>query len=248
MYRFKPIALNQNTCEKLDILKFIKFAYKCKFDGIELRFEKIKSALSEKVEIRDILDVLERYNLKVNSICPLEDFSLSSDSVYKSKVLKIFEQMISYCNKLGTNLVVVQPSFIEKSTDGNSIPKWRIIKRTANKLEDLCKKAYREDVNIGFEFIVDDLCSISNLSDAKEVVKSLEHQENLGYIIETLYFAMFNVDFNQLYDIKDFLYLIKLTDYLEHSESNPKRILPSEGNFNFSQFYNYLRKIKYNKI
>jgi hypothetical protein len=59
---------------------------------------------------------------------------------------------------------------------------------------------------------------------------------------------MFNVNFDQLNDIKELLYLVKLADYSENSGSNPKRNLPGQGNFKFLKFYNYLRQIKYKKL
>ncbi|TFG03742.1 MAG: sugar phosphate isomerase/epimerase [Promethearchaeota archaeon] len=245
--KFKPIALNQNTCEKLNSTSFIKFSHKCKFNGVELNVEHIQQAISDEIKIKDLFDVLNAYNLKVYSIFLLDDFSLSSDNTYKLEVLKKLELIINYSHEFESNLMIIRPSSLENFTDLDLIPQWKINRRTTQRLEDISKMAYKEDINIGFEYCSEKTSSISNLNDAKKVLKPLESQENLGYLIDTFNLAKNNTNFNQLDEIKEYLFLIRLTDYVRGFNSNLERLLPGEGDFNFSSFYSYLRKIKYSK-
>ncbi len=205
------LALNQNSCKNLSLLKFIKFSRD--FEGVELNFKKIKRSLSKNLKLKDILETLEIYNLRVFSIFHLKDFSLCSEKDYKTKVFNNLMQMFNLCYKLESNLIIVNPSKLELSSEDTLIPKGRIINRTIKRLADLSKKAYDEDINIGFEF----LGSIPTLNDAMEVLEPFESQENLGYIINTRYIS--GSDYNQLKKIKDFIFLIKLTD-LKYDEED----------------------------
>ncbi len=243
MFKFRPIALNQSTCENLDVFEFIKFAKK--FDGVELNIEKIKRTLSKNYTLKEILETLEIYDTKAVSIYPLKDFSLCSDRDFKTKVLSNFKQMLNYCDKLESDLIIATPSLLEISTETPKIPKWRIINRTRKRLEDVSKRANKEDINIAFEFLILDRSSISDLYEAKEVLKPLESQENLGYVIDTFYLAKFNVNFNEIKDIRELISLIRLADFNENSAENSKRLFPGEGNFSFSTFYRFLEKLSY---
>lgn len=225
------LALNQNSCKYLSLLEFIKFSRD--FEGVELNFKKIKRSLSKNLKLKDILETLEIYNLRVFSIFHLKNFSLCSEKEYKTKVLNNLMQMFNLCYKLESNLIIVNPSILELSSEDNIIPKWRIINRTIKRLEDLSKKAYDEDINIGFEF----LGSIPTLNDAMEVLEPIESQENLGYIINTRYIS--DSDYNQLKKIKDFIFLIKLSD-LKYDEKDITDIS--------KDFIKFTQKIGYSKV
>ena len=193
MFQYRPIALNQNTCKQFKLLDFIKFAKI--FDEVEIHFEKIKELLSKNSQLNDLIEILDIYNIKIASIYPLEDFSLCSDRDYKTTILKKFELMLEYSIKLESSLIVVSPSFLDPPIDINSIPKWRIINRTTKRLQDISKRAYKEDIKVGFQFSTLKGSSISTLKEAKEVLKSLESQENLGYIIDTFHIGILKLDF-----------------------------------------------------
>lgn len=225
------LALNQNSCRDLSLLEFIKFSRD--FKGVELNFKKIKRSLSKNLKLKDILETLEIYNLRVFSIFHLKNFSLCSDKDYKTKVLNNLMQMFNLCYKLESNLIIINPSKLELSSEANIIPKWRVINRTIKRLEDLSKKAYDEDINIGFEF----LGSIPTLNDAMEVLEPIESQENLGYIINTRFIS--DSDYNQLKKIKDFIFLIKLSG-LKYDEEDITDIS--------KDFIKFTQKIGYRKV
>ncbi|TFG00727.1 MAG: hypothetical protein EU540_04975 [Promethearchaeota archaeon] len=132
-----------------------------------------------------------------------------------------------------SNLIIINPSKLELSSEANIIPKWRVINRTIKRLEDLSKKAYDEDINIGFEF----LGSIPTLNDAMEVLEPIESQENLGYIINTRFIS--DSDYNQLKKIKDFIFLIKLSG-LKYDEEDITDIS--------KDFIKFTQKIGYRKV
>ena len=244
------LALNQNSCKNLSLLEFIKFSRD--FEGVELNFKKIKKSLSKNLKLKDILETLEIYNLKVYSIFHLKNFSLCSEKDYKTKVLNNLMQMFNLCYKLESNLIIVNPSKLELSSEANVIPKWRVINRTIKRLEDLSKKANNEDINIGFEFLSDS--SISTLNDAIEVLETFESQENLGYIIDLFHVKKSGSDYNQLKNIKDHIFLIQLSDLkydkeniTDISKSLVERVYPGEGNFELKDFIKFTQKIGYGK-
>ncbi|TFG29584.1 MAG: sugar phosphate isomerase/epimerase, partial [Promethearchaeota archaeon] len=227
------------------LLDFIKFAKL--FDEVDLDFKKIKKLLSKNSQLNDLIEILDIYDTKIASIYPLEDFSLCSDRDYKTTILKNFQLMLEYSIKLESNLIVVNPSILNTSIDINSIPKWRIINRTTKRLQEISKRAYKEDINVGFEFSTQKGSSITTLKEAKEVLKPLESQENLGYIIDTFHIGILKLDFNEIKEILNFIYLIKLADFNDNSPENQKRLFPGQGSFDFNKFYRFLEKLSYNK-
>jgi sugar phosphate isomerase/epimerase len=245
------LSLNQNTCKNLFLVDFIK--YSKNFEGVELNFKSIQKHLSEDGNLKDILEVLEIFDTKLTSIFCLKDFSLSSEREFKTQVIPILNQMIKFCYKLEGDLIILNPSFLEPSQNIESIPQWRIFNRTTKRLEEISKKSENEDIKIGFEFITLPNSSIKTLFEAKEVLKPLESQENVGYIIDTFYFALSNSELNQLNDIKELLFLIQLSDLKYESSSDltslneSDRLFPGEGNFNLKNFIKFTKRIGYRK-
>lgn len=243
------ISLNQNTCKDLKLLDFIARAKR--FDGVELEFKRIKEALNKNTTLKDVMELSEMYDLEVSSLFSLKDFSLCSEREYKIRILPTFSQMIEYCIKLECDLLIITPSDLEASSNGNAIPHWRIVNRTTRRLEDLSKKAKKSDIKIGFEYLTSTDCSIATLKDAKEVLNPLESRENVGYVIDTFSLAKNNIDFNQLHDIKELIWLVQLSDIKHESiDDLPEiveldRIFPGDGAFNWKKFVFLLQKLRY---
>jgi sugar phosphate isomerase/epimerase len=254
------LALNQNSCKDLMLLDFLN--YSKHFMGVELSFKKIKKSISGgKVNLNEILETLESYSLKLVSIFQLDDFSLSSDKHYKSVILNSLSHMLNYSYKLESDLIIIQPSFLtipsETSSDSIEIPKRRIINRTSKRLSKIAKIAYEQDINIGFEFLSLPNSSITTLNDAKEVLRPLESQENVGYIIDTFSLAKSGADINELREIKDSIFLIQLGDLIYDPNSKSEdlisiedsnRVFPGRGNYHFTGFLEFLQKIRYDKL
>jgi len=243
-------SLNQNSCYNLSLIEFMQFAKN--FNGVELNFKKIEKALFEGLTLKEILDILVSYRLKTCSIYALKDFSLSSDKDYKEKVMSQFKQMIHYCYTLESDLLIVNPSIIEESTDSIKIPQERIVKRTIKRIEDLSKIADKNDINLGFEFLYNS--SIPTLSMAIEVVGALESRENLGYVIDTFHFVKSKASLSQLKNIAQLIYLIQLSDLKFDSIDqltslkDSDRSFPGEGNFNLKSFMDNAIKIGYKNM
>ena len=244
------LALNQNSCSNLTTKEFIE--YSTDFNGIELNYKEIKKSIAEKFNLKDIMETLESYKLKLCSIFELEDFSLCSQKDYKFKVLKDLNEILRFCYKLEADLLVVNPS--KKIPEDPTIPKWRILNKTKERLEDIAKIADKEDVNVGFEFTSEG--SISNLNEAKSVMNLLTYNENVGYIIDTFYLAIAETDLEQIKSVKGSIFLIQLSDlkYVEEpSESDQKnlkkaeRVFPGEGVFETKRFLKIAQAIGYKK-
>ncbi|MFX1392732.1 MAG: sugar phosphate isomerase/epimerase family protein [Promethearchaeota archaeon] len=246
------LALNENSCKNLSIIEFIKFSRD--FDGVELNFKEIKKVLSNNIKLKDILETLKIYNLEVYDIFRIKDFSLCSEREFKIHILGVLKQMFSFCHKLESNLIIINPSKFDNSFKSDIIPKWRVINRTKKRLEEISKKANKEDINIGFEFLSDS--SISNLNDAKEVLEPFQSYENVGYIIDLFHIVKSESDYFQLQNIKDFIFLIQFSDIIHEKENSidtssalktVKRIFPGEGYYELKSFIDFTQKIGYRK-
>jgi sugar phosphate isomerase/epimerase len=231
-------------------MEFIKFAKD--FRGVELNFKKINNSLSEDIKLKDIQEILEIYNLKVCSIFRIKDFSLSSEKKYKIEVLSTLKKFFQYCDKLESDLIIVNPSKLNADQELSKIPKWKIVNRTRKRLENLSKLADSEDINIGFEFLSES--SISTLKDAIEILAPMESIDNLGYIIDSFHIAKSKSDYTQLKNIKNLIFLIQLADIKYDKENlnddlkSITRVFPGEGDFEFKEFLKFCQKIRYNKI
>jgi sugar phosphate isomerase/epimerase len=232
----RSLALNQSTCKNKDIIKFIKISKD--FQGIELGFEQLDSSLSEELSLKDIFEYFSIYDLRLINLFQLEDFSLCSDTKFKTVIIPILKKMMNYCYKLECNMLSVIPSF-----ESRNIPQWKILRRTIEKLEEIAKIAYKEGIRIGFEVVNLPNSSIPTLKEAKKVLNPLKSQENLGYIVDTFYLGKGDEDPEDLLEIMDYIYLIRLADLFKKDQEITKaieeeqRLLPGKGSFNFKKFF-----------
>ncbi|MHA1292590.1 MAG: sugar phosphate isomerase/epimerase family protein [Promethearchaeota archaeon] len=231
--------------------EFLRFSKN--FSGVELKYEVLKTFIEFNMKLKEILELLNIFNLSVVSIFSLKNATLCSESYYKVHIVENLNQIITFCNKLECDLLLIQPSILKSISEIENIPKWRIIERTRKKIKEISKIAYKNDINVALEIIHEPTSSIQTISDAIDVIQPLESQENVGYVIDTFHFAKSTEDISQIYKIKEFLYLIQLSDliykdyediqYLKESD----RIFPGEGNFNFNIFLKHMERIGYRK-
>ncbi|MFO8017280.1 MAG: TIM barrel protein [Promethearchaeia archaeon] len=246
-----PLILNQNTCKNASFDDLIALAKD--FDGLELNFEKLSDLESQGYSKKEILESLETYDLEVASIFKLKNFTLCSERTFKKEVIPKLEKMLKWCYKLGCYLILVEPSTLEGFENPHRIPKWRIIRRSKQKLEKICKIADDWDVKIGFEFEYSKMSSIRTISQSKKVLKPLAHIENLGYIIDVFEFAKSEGKISQLSDIISLIYLVQLCDlkYTSPKEliktSNKGRLPPGKGDYPIKKFIKFLRKRDYQR-
>lgn len=233
------LALNQNSYKTTNLLEFIQLAEN--FQGLELNFTSIKESLSENTKLRDIFEVLNSYNLNIVNLLKLKDFSLCSDNKFKVQIIPQLKEMIDYCYKLECNLITVVPSF-----EPRDIPQWRINRRTKEKLKELAKIAYKEDIKLGLEFINSPNSSIPTLKEAKKVLKPLIDQENLGYVIDTFYLTKAGEKIDDLINILRSaaqIYMIQLADVKLNNKQRPlkikdkQRLLPGMGEIDFKELF-----------
>ncbi len=248
----KSLTFNQNSCKKPSPLE--EFLQKTQiFKGVELNYESIKTELSDNFKLKELAEILQVYDHEAVSIFSLEDFSLSSDENFKSKIIPQLKEMMDFCYKLECDLITVHPSSIDLELHGSDPPKWRIIKRTTKRLQAIAKMAWEEDINIGFEMVSDAKSSIQTIENAMEVLNPLKSQENVGYIIDLFHLIKTQTDFTLLAPIKEFIFLVQICDFKNNAEQKPgelteeDRILPGQGNYNFKQFFTSLHKIRYRK-
>ncbi len=243
------LILNHNCCEEELLEKFLEVSRN--FSGIELSYKKIAEFLVGNKNIKILAELINTYKLKVVSVYSLNDFNLSIDVDYQKKILVEFKRMMEICYKLECDLIIATPSHLSSEQEKKSVPRWRIINRTRERLLHLSKLAVKEDIKLGLEFESHPTSSISTLKDSKEVIGSLEAMENVGYIIDTFSIATSHVELDELKDIKARIYLIRLSDLKSRlKESDPieaesTRLFPGTGDFDFKNFFKVTNKIGY---
>ncbi len=233
------LALNQNSYNETNLLELIPFAKD--FQGLELTFSSVKESISEGLSLKDIFETLTSFNLKMVNLLKISDFSLCSDNKFMVEIIPTLKEMINYCYRLESNLITVSPSF-----ESRDIPQWRIIRRTKEKLKELAKIAYKEDIRLGFEFVNLPDSSISTLKDAKKVMNPLISQENLGYVIDTFYLTKSGEELGDLIEILKSaaqIYLVQLADVKDIGKQDAvdikeeQRLIPGRGSFDFMELF-----------
>ncbi len=248
------LSLNQN-CKDLSLnLSLLDFLNQSKkFRGVELNFKSIREYIADNQKLKDLFEVMETFDLTTTSVFKLKDFNLCSDREFKIKIIPKFNQMIGYCYKLESGLVIIQPSFFTESQVSEEIPRRRIINRTTKRLTELSKIAKDSDIKIGFEFLNLQDSSVSSLTEVKEILQPLESLENVGYVIDCFHFIKSNEDISLFKDIIDYLFIIQLCDLKYTSITDLSTISKSdrcnlgEGNFNVNKFIENLRKLGYRR-
>ncbi|MGV9171765.1 MAG: sugar phosphate isomerase/epimerase family protein [Promethearchaeia archaeon] len=243
------IILNQSTCKDLSFDELLTLSKD--FNGLELNFEYLRELEKEGYDKKEILESLETYNLEAMSIFKLKNFSLCSQRTFKTEIVPKLQKMLKWCYKLGCRLILVEPSTLEKFENPEHIPQWRIVRRTKEKLEEICKIAYEWDVKIGFEFKYSEYSSIRTLPQTKKVMKPLEHIANLGYAIDLFEFAKSQGTLTQLSDINALIFLVQLCDlnYAPQRKlikmGNERRLPLGQGDYPIKKFMKTLRKMNY---
>ncbi len=234
------LGINQNCYRDLSLIEFIKKAKR--FQGIELEFKKLKNELSNNLTFKNILDHTNMYDLKVINMFELEDFSLCSEMDFRKKIIPNLKTILHLCYKLECDLITITPSF-----ELRDIPKWRIIRKTKMRIEELLKICKNEDIRIGFNFINHPQSSIQTFSETKQILDSFISNPKIGFILDTFYFGKSKEDFKKIIDVIDIVFLVQLGDYIENqseledNENQDNRIFPGEGVFKFKELFTLLK-------
>ncbi|MFX1236563.1 MAG: sugar phosphate isomerase/epimerase family protein [Promethearchaeota archaeon] len=245
------LALNQATCKELSFKSFLECSMG--FQGVELDTSKIEEFIKEPLEIWDLKELLETYSLEVESVYGLDDFSLNSERDYKIKTLPAFHRMLKQAYKLESDLLIVTPSDLEENQKQETIPQWRILRRTKKRLEQLSKRAYGDGINICFHYISLKNNSLPNLHDVLEIIEELEDRENIGLLLDNFHLVRSGVQYSQLKSVQEQLFLFRISDFefegINGSDSPefPDKTLPGRGDFNFKDFFRWTRKLEYRK-
>lgn len=245
---FRP-AINQATILNIELEKFIESINEAGFKAVELRTEKIREYLNSDPEhsLEKLKNLLDSFNIKVLSLNALENFSISSEKVFNSEVMKIFGEMIEYCNALDCHLIISVPSFFNMNTQN---PSWDEIRdKTAKRLEILGEITKKNNVKIGFEPLGFTDCSVRTIKQAVEILEKLNPEiDNIGIVIDTCHFFVAYNPISSIELIKD-LFLIHVNDLkCDYKHDNlswvkdSDRIMPGNGNFPFREFFETIKK------
>ncbi len=245
------LVLNQATCKELRLEMLIKNVKG--FRSLELDSFKLNRAVQNDINLNAIKELMASYDIEIESLFGLKDFSLNSEKLFKRETLPSFQQMMSQAYKLETGLLIVTPSLLDENAIQAGIPQWRILKRTENRLKFLLKKAFENGLKLGFEFLSDPFCSLSNASDLKELFERLEDKENLGIVTNVVHLARDKLDYAQLKDLSESLLLFRLSDFKFKrfseglSYKDAEKQVSEKELFDFKEFFRWARKIGYRR-
>lgn len=234
-------SLNQSTVKQASAEEFVRNCAGEGFARVELRVENLESyfrihgAEEWQATLRDA-------GIEVASLNSLEEFSLVPDSSF-GLIEEKTRFMCSLCRLLGTDLLVVVPSFRRAGLSSQEV-----VEITVRNLERLSGVAEGFGVRLGFEPIGLPWYSVRSWEMGLEIVDQVD-RDNLGLVVDTWNFFLGE---NRLDDLVstpiEKLWLVHVVDAPQPLPPNIKdgdRLLPGEGGLPLKEFFKALLQAGY---
>lgn len=234
-------ALNQATVAQCATEEFVRICAAEGFGQVELRFEAAEGYFASR-GADEWRALLRDNDVKVASLNSLEHFSLTPDSSYRLMEEKT-RLMCSLCSLLGTDLLVVVPSYRRPDYSPQ-----QVVEKTVANLGRLARVAEGFGVRLGFEPIGFPWYSVRSWETGVRIVEEVG-RDDVGLVVDTWNFYLGG---NRLDDLRatpvEKLWMVHLVDApreLPPNLTNGHRLLPGEGGFPLQEFVAALRQLRY---
>ena len=234
-------SLNQSTVKQASAEEFVRICAGEGFARVELRVENLESYFRIH-GVEEWQATLRDAGIEVASLNSLEEFSLVPDSSF-GLIEEKTRFMCSLCCLLGTDLLVVVPSFRRAGLSSQEV-----VEITVRNLERLSGVAEGFGVRLGFEPIGLPWYSVRSWEMGLEIVDQVD-RDNLGLVVDTWNFFLGE---NRLDDLVstpiEKLWLVHVVDAPQPLPPNIKdgdRLLPGEGGLPLKEFFKALLQAGY---
>lgn len=230
---------------KTSMEDFLSGISKAGFEGVELRRDETFKYL-ENHTVRELGELLQKYNLKPISWNAIELFSLCAENEFH-KMLEYTERLMNIGREIGCDMIIAVPSFLDFP---GAIKEDDIIRRTVGRLKILRKLAHQNSFKLGFEPLGPPNNSVRKLDLAAKILQYAEEDSlaKSGLIVDTFHFYVGENTLDDLKKVKDKLWLIHVNDVASknlENVSDADRVMPGEGSFPLKDFAATLREIGY---
>ena len=236
-------CINQDTLRSTPTDSFLPIVKKAGFGAIELTQDKVEPVL-ERNSLKDLAHQIKENGLTVTSINGPENFNLLDEKQF-SQINERTQKLARAARELNCNLLVPVPSPIQR---GLSATETRT--KTAEALTQLANSC-GEDTNLGLEFLGVKECSVNNLKDAIEIVKTV-NRKNVGLVLDSFHVYLSGSQISEIKESdRDRIFLVHVNDSEPGDRSalrDANRLYPGEGVIDLKQFAADLAKLRYDSF
>lgn len=238
------LAINGATTMKADLQTDIEAASQAGFDFIEIWAAKLRKFLKEKT-VEDLLELLEKHNLKPYSINSIEHITFRTPEDYE-KIKAETQELSEIAEKIGCPYIVVVPG-----KKPNGLTESEIIDESVKVLNELADIAEPHGVSLAFEFLGQTDCSVQTLGLCNRIVEKV-NRKSVGNVLDTFHFYAGNSSFEDIENLRpEKLFIFHIND----AEDLPKeqltdahRLYPGEGILPIREIKAKLDQIGYDRV
>ncbi len=242
LMNMKP-CLNQDTLKSTATESFIPIAKKTGFGAVELAQDKVELLLARN-SLKTLANQIQANGLTVASIMGPENFNLLNQHEF-SEICERSKNLAQAARELNCNLLEPVPSPMQS---GLSAGEARA--KTAESLAQLAD-ACGEDINLGLEFLGMKECSVNNLRDAVEIVKTV-NRKNVGLVLDSFHLYLSGSQLTEMKeDESDRIFIVHVNDSEPGDRSTLRdvnRLYPGEGVIDLKRLAVDLGKLRYDSF
>jgi len=238
----KP-CLNQDTLRSTATDIFIPIAERAGFGAVELTQDKVEPILARN-SLKALADQIETHGLTVASINGPENFNLLNQRQF-SEISERSQKLAQAARELNCNLLVPVPSPMQSGLSADEVRAKTA--RSLTQLADSCG----QDINLGLEFLGIKECSVNNLKDAIEIVRTV-NRKNVGLVLDSFHLYLSGSQLTEMKEVdRDRIFLVHVNDSEPGDRSTMRdanRLYPGEGVIDLKRFAVDLAKLRYDSF
>jgi len=235
----KP-CLNQDTLKSTVTESFIPIAKKTGYVAVELAQDKVEPLIARN-SLKALADQIKANELTVASIMGPENFNLLNKDQF-SEICERTRKLAQAARELDCNLLEPVPSPTQNGMTADEVHA-----KTAESLAQLAD-ACGEDINLGLEFLGMKECSVNNLRDAVEIVKTV-NRKNVGLVLDSFHLYLSGSQLSEMNQTdRDRIFIVHVNDSEPGDRSilrDVNRLYPGEGVIDLKQLATDLARLHY---
>lgn len=240
------IGYNGSTAIKRSNLEMdMELCEKYGFDCMEFRMSILDDYFKRGGTVEKIQEFFKKSRLKPHAMNSLEFFNMKSRDEFE-KIKIEFDSMCKLTRKLGSDLVIVVPSFDVAGTIEE------VKENTVECLRQFSAIAGNYGVRVGFEFIGFKHFCVNNFTQAYEIIQAVD-RENVGCVVDLYHFFIYG---SRIEDLRKAdgkkIFMVHINDIADKPigtlDSDKYRLMPGDGIFPYKELFEAFCDIGYRDI
>lgn len=232
------------TMKSADLVKDVEVAQAAGYDVLEIWGAKLNDFLASH-SIADLKALFESTRVRPYSINSIEFITFKKGSDWDD-ILRLCHEYCRIASAVGCPNVVVVPS-----PKPQGVSDAETTRESVRALGELSRIAEGYGVNLAFEFLGFDWCSVTTLRQCSDIVEEVS-RPNVGMVLDTFHFFAGGSDLESIEALdpkKLFIFHVNDAEPLPRNElSDANRLLPGEGVIPLHEIVARLKRIGYDGV